>query len=299
MQSSISGYLNSRKLRYTEDYDLSSKSYIKIGGKARFYVEPGNKDELVSLLRFLVDAGVKHKIIGKLTNTLVLDEVYDGVIIGSDKLQGKSAAENVFTVECGCTLASFLAYASRLGYGGAEQLWLIPGSVGGSIRGNAGAHGLEIGDIFLHGEVFSEITGSVFTLSKEDMAFSYRHSALKDSDLYLINAKFSLSSKERNDIFRDLRVYRDRRLSSQPISAPSLGSIFKRVNGMSAGYYIDRAGLKGFTYGGAMVSPKHAGFIVNVGGAKASDVIALITIVKEQVFARFGVALEEEIEILN
>ena len=179
-----------------------------------------------------------------------------------------------------------------------EGLFGIPGTVGGMVRQNAGAFGYEISDRFKCATCYHPYTQSISNYSKDDMQFSYRDSILRNNSAILLNATFELIEKKRNDILAEIAEYKERRVTTQPLEYPSLGSIFKRYNGISAGYYIDRAGLKGHCIGGACVSSKHAGFIVNKGGATAEDYLKLIEYVKDKVYSVFGIELEEEIEVI-
>ncbi len=299
MNNIVIDYLNSRKLKYKEFFDISGVSSFKIKSLARLFVVPHTLRELEDLIAFLELSEEKYEVVGRLTNTLIAAEMYDCVLVCTSGLTKAVQDGDCFTAECGCTLSALLSFAKERGYGGAEPLMLIPGSLGGAIAGNSGAHGMEIGDIFVSAEVFSPERCCRISLSRDDMCFSYRHTHLKDVRAYLLSATVRLSPKSAADINNDVAVFKARRAATQPVSAPSLGSIFKRYNGVSAGYYIDKAGLKGLKYGGASVSDIHAGFILNNGDATSRDVISLIQIVKERVLATFGVMLEEEIVILS
>lgn len=299
MSNDIWDYLKSRKLKYQENHSLKSYSSIGIGASARCFVIPRSKDELVDLLSFLYDSGARYKLIGRMTNLLVCGDVYEGVIVSTADLRRKFAADCVLSAECGCSMPDLMRYAASLGLGGAEALATIPGSVGGCVVGNAGAFGVECSDIILDAEIYFPRTKELKVLAKSEMGFSYRSSLLKNSELYLLTARFGMTVRSRSDIEDSIGNIRAARSLSQPVGARSLGSIFKKANGVSAGYYIDRVGLKGYTVGGAAISDKHAGFIVNHGGASSDDVLALINKAKDAVFSSFGVTLEEEIEILR
>ena len=297
INGSLIDFLSSRKLKFKEYYNLSRVSSIKIGGDAALAVWPEHIADFVELIAHLCDRGVRHKVIGGMTNTLFSDGVYDGVVIFTEKLNGVAKNAEYFTAECGASISRLLYFAKTQGYGGAEELWHIPGSIGGAVRGNSGAFGKEIADVFVSGE-FLKPDGTVVHICKEDMSFSYRTSRLKLERLYLLRAELCLHRKGENDISHDIRTYRERRRQAQPLDLPSLGSAFKRVYGQSAGYYIDKLGMKGFSVGGAAISEKHAGFIVNKGGATACDVLALIETVQKRVYDELGIRLEAEIEIL-
>ena len=233
-----------------------------------------------------------------MTNLLVKDGVYDGVIIKTDKLQTKSLAESTISVSCGAKMGTVIHCMARQGLGGMEGLAGIPGTVGGMVRQNAGAFGYEVADRFVSAECYLPNVKRLVTLSRDDMCFAYRRSALTSSDAVLISATFRLSPAPPEIILARIKELGEKRRASQPLEYPSLGSTFKRYNGQSAGFYIDRSGLKGARIGGAEVSEKHAGFIINVGGATADDFLKLIDLIKSRVYSAFGIELENEIEII-
>lgn len=233
-----------------------------------------------------------------MSNLIIKNRIYDGVIIKTDKISTKSLAENTLVVGCGVKLGGEIHRLATLGLGGMEGLAGIPGTVGGMIKQNAGAFGFEISDRFLEATCYDIKDGTLSHRTKEDMRFSYRDSRLSEKKEVLISASFELTSRKSEDIVTDLRKFRRQRISTQPTECPSLGSIFKQNNGVSAGFYIDKSGLKGFSIGGAQISEKHAGFIVNKGGATADDFIRLIDYAKKCVYSNFGVELSEEIDII-
>ena len=232
-----------------------------------------------------------------MTNLLVKDGIYNGVIIKTDKLQTKSLAESTISISCGARMGPLIRSMARQGLGGMEGLAGIPGTVGGMVRQNAGAFGYEVADRFVSAECYLVGKKKIVTLSKEDMCFTYRSSVLSDSTV-LLSATFDLIPCPSECILDRIDDIQRKRRASQPLEYPSLGSTFKRCNGQSAGFYVDRAGLKGVRIGGAEVSEKHAGFIINIGGATADDFLKLIDLVKSRVYAVFGIELEEEIEII-
>lgn len=232
-----------------------------------------------------------------MSNLLIKNGVYNGVIIKTDKLQTKSLAESKLTLLCGARMSNAIHSMAALGLGGMEGLAGIPGTVGGMVKQNAGAFGYETADRFISAECYLANEKRIATFSKEDMRFAYRSSALSDS-IVMISATFDLMTFSPERIHSRMNDIKEKRRASQPLEFPSLGSIFKRCNGQSAGYYIDRVGLKGASVGGAEVSKKHAGFIINKGGATADDFLRLIDLVKRRVYAELGIELEEEIEII-
>ncbi len=292
-------YLKSRTLKYEEYFPLSRKSSIGIGSRARYYIEPLNAVEFVDLLRFMRSSGALYRVVGHLTNMLFCGEVYEGVIVSTKNLTRKSVAEYNLTAECGCAMPALVRYAASLGLGGIEPLGTIPGSVGGCVAGNAGAFGVECSDALKLANVYFPNTDEIRILSKSELCFSYRYSMLKACDAQMISATFNLKPDTETAILSRIDGIVKRRAATQPTGERSLGSVFKRVGNVGAGYYIENVGLKGYSIGGAQVSVKHAGFIVNRGGATSDDVLKLIDLIKSRVLLQFGVTLEEEIEIIS
>ncbi|MBQ1261038.1 MAG: UDP-N-acetylmuramate dehydrogenase, partial [Clostridia bacterium] len=210
-----------------------------------------------------------------------------------------SVAESTVNAECGIRFSSLCSRLAALGLGGFEELFSIPGSLGGMLYSNAGAYGKEISNLFIEGEFYDTQSGKVIEICRSDMDFSYRSSAMKKRALIALSALLRLEKSSPEAINKRIDYYKGLRLASQPCGEYSLGSVFKRPQGYYAAELIDKAGLKGYRIGGAQVSIKHAGFIVNSNGASAEDFIKLKDYVKNKVFERYGVLLEEEIEILT
>lgn len=278
--------------------DLASTSSVGISTVAAAIAYPDSSDKLIGLLSTLEEKSIPYTVVGRASNLLFKSRVYNGIIVKTTKIKSKSVAENTITLSCGIMLADILHLALSLELGGIEGLYGIPGTVGGMVKSNAGAFGYEVSDRFVCAECYLPSEHRVCRTSREDMRFSYRSSALSYSGAILLCASFDLVPKSRSDISIEIAEYRERRKNTQPTGYPSLGSIFKRYNGISAGYYVDKAGLKGYRIGGAEISQKHAGFIINKGGATADDYIRLIEYVKERVYTVFGIELEEEIQII-
>ena len=230
--------------------------------------------------------------------TFLITGGFDGFVIKTDRIGAYFKAENKIYAECGARFMSVCQYAQQCSMGGFEELMAIPGSVGGMVFANAGAYGKEISDITYSCEIYDTETDKILMLYKDEMLFSYRNSILKHRPLILLSCIFDLPVSEPEKVAAMLEYYKQKRMESQPYGMRSLGSVFKRPQGYFAGELIEKAGLKGYRIGGAEVSRKHAGFIVNTGNATAEDYISLKDYIKKCVFKRFGVLLEEEIEIL-
>lgn len=241
---------------------------------------------------------IPYTVAGGMSNVIVRNKEYNGVVVKTTKLTSKNVAENAVDVSCGAKLSKIIYEMAAHNYGGMEGLFGIPGTVGGMVKQNAGAYGYEISDRFTEAVCYLKNECKLSTFTKADMRFSYRKSALSQLNAILISAKFDFIPKPQDVILSQIREFRNKRMQSQPLEYPSLGSVFKRHNGVGAGFYIDRCGLKGYSIGGACVSDKHAGFIVNTGAATADDYLRVIEHVKKTVYAAFGIELEEEIEII-
>lgn len=273
---------------------LAKYSSFRTGGKAANIIFPESTEELVTALRENPGAAV----LGNLSNTLVLDGGIDGTVIITTKLNSVSVNGNTVTAAAGASMTSVAVAARDASLAGCEFLYGIPGTVGGGVFMNAGAYGGEIADIIENAVVFTP-DGKVTTLSKDDLDLGYRTSKLQSTKYILLSAAFSLQSGNKEVISSAMDDLMNRRMTTQPLDKPSCGSTFKRPAGNFAGKLISDCGLKGMSVGGAQVSEKHAGFIVNSGGATSRDILDLVQLVKKTVFEKTGVLLEEEIRIIG
>lgn len=273
---------------------LAKYSSFRTGGKAANIIFPESTEEFVTALRENPGAAV----LGNLSNTLVLDGGIDGTVIITTKLNSVSVNGNTVTAAAGASLTSVAVAARDASLAGCEFLYGIPGTVGGGVFMNAGAYGGEIADIIENAVVFTP-DGKVTTLSKDDLDLGYRTSKLQSTRYILLSAAFSLQSGNKEVISSAMDDLMNRRMTTQPLDKPSCGSTFKRPTGNFAGKLISDCGLKGMSVGGAQVSEKHAGFIVNSGGATSRDILDLVQLVKKTVFEKTGVLLEEEIRIIG
>ena len=293
-------YLKINEVEYEENFKLEKISPVKIGGKARLVAYPDSEQKIISLISFLVKTGCKHKILGKMSNVLPPDNEYSGVIIRTDRLCSVRFDKECVYAESGATLPSISRMTAGRGVSGFEELSGIPGSVGGAVVGNAGAFGREISDLFVCARCWFPDSGTIAELSPECMNFAYRRSNLKMLNCLVLSCKFKGIFEETDVIRNRLIAYRRERNEHQPVGKPSLGSTFKRPSaGVSAGALIDACGLKGFTVGGASISTKHAGFIINSKGARAKDYLDVAAEAQRAVYTRFQVKLEKEIEIID
>ena len=298
MCDELFAFLDEKDVEYKKDVSMRDYCSVRIGGVASVIVFPRTNEELVLLVRFLYQWRIKYKLIGKMTNILPLDEGFCGVLVSVVHLCKYVQENRVVKAECGVLFSALIMKMANIGLGGAEELFGIPGTVGGMLTSNAGAFGKEIADLLLSANIFLPSENKTLCLDKEELDFGYRTSYFKKTDAVILSAAFLFLPKETEHILYEMGKIKEKRIASQPLEYASAGSVFKRVNGVSAGYYIDKCGLKGTRIGGAAISDKHAGFIVNLGGASSQDFRELVRLAKARVYERAGVELEEEIEYL-
>ncbi|MBP5153027.1 MAG: UDP-N-acetylmuramate dehydrogenase [Lachnospiraceae bacterium] len=280
--------------RVLRDVLLKDHTTFKTGGPAGAFVPVENTEELLVTLDYLKKKEIPFFILGNGSNLLVSDSGYDGAVI---KLAGSfgevNVTGNVITAGAGALLSKVCLAAEEAGLSGLEFAYGIPGTVGGAMVMNAGAYDGEMSYVVTEVTVLDGV--EVRVLSREDMHFGYRDSIIKHSSMIVLSAKFALQPGDSRDIHDKMADFLQRRKSKQPLEFPSAGSTFKRPVGYFAGKLIEDAGLKGKRIGGACVSEKHSGFIVNTGGATSSDINLLMETVEEEVYQRFGVKLEPEV----
>ena len=280
---------------YGFDTPASELTSFRAGGPVAAVVYPKNKGAFCALLRFLSEHEIKHTVLGCGSNVLVPDEGYDGVLVITTHMTAIEINGTVLTAECGRGVTSCASAAQREGLAGFEFAYGIPGSVGGAVYMNAGAYGSDIAAIITTAECYDASRDAVVTLTKEELELGYRDSVLHRNGMIVLSAEFSLTPGEPAAIMAAMTDYMARRRDKQPLEYPSAGSVFKRAPGHFTGKLIEDAGLKGLRIGGAEVSEKHAGFIVNRGGATASDIKALVAEVEARVYEEHGVRLEREL----
>ena len=280
------------------DESLAKHTSFRIGGGAEAMVFPKNGDELALVLTAAKALSVKPVILGAGTNVLAPDEGIKGLVIClKDCLAGMERLnDHSIRVYAGVTMARAANYAAGLSLSGLEFAHGIPGTVGGGVYMNAGAYGGEICQVCTQVAVM-DFDGNQKLLSNEEMGFSYRNSRIQGTDMIVLFADFALQPQPEVAIREKMQELMAKRRASQPLDLPSAGSAFKRPATGYAAAMIDAAGLKGFQIGGAAVSEKHAGFVVNLGGATAADVRALLTAVADKVEEINGIRLEPEVRI--
>lgn len=283
---------------------LKKHSTFRIGGNADVLVAPQNLLQIQLLFAYIKENSIPYTVIGNGSNLLFSDDGFRGIVvkIGSEFSGIESTLTDngmILNVKAGTLLSRLAAFACENSLTGLEFASGIPGSVGGAILMNAGAYDGEISQVLVESTYFDIKKMSVGTKSYEMHDFSYRHSSYEDDGLIILSGSFSLKNGNKDDILLKMKDLNSRRISKQPLEFPSAGSTFKRPAGLYAGKLIEDAGLKGFSIGGAQVSEKHCGFVINKGGATCSDVINVIKYVKSAVFDKFGVELETEVKIIE
>lgn len=281
-----------------ENEPLSKHTSFRIGGPAELMVFPRNREELSAVLRAAKECGTVPRILGAGTNVLAPDEGVRGLVIClRDTLMGLALLDgNCVEAMAGMTLAQTAMFAARNGLSGLEFAHGIPGTVGGGIYMNAGAYGGELKDVAVRTE-YMDLDGNCRWLEGGEQGFAYRNSAFQAMQGVIVRTVFQLAPSEEAAVRARIYELNEKRRASQPLELPSAGSTFKRpVQGYAAAL-IEQAGLKGFQIGGAAVSEKHAGFVVNLGGATAQDVLELVGRVRERVYENSGITLEPEVRL--
>ncbi len=303
LRVSLPALVDSGAIRFGEP--LKEHCSFGIGGPAEAFCVPVSLAQLNDLLLFALRNEIAYFILGRGSNLLISDEGLPGLVISTSGLNKISHDDNCVSAWCGVLLKDLCDYAAGLGLSGLEFASGIPGSVGGAVFMNAGAYGGEIKDVlycskYLVPELSALETGSkVRHLKAAEHQFDYRRSVFQNSGYIHLSSVFRLIPDAPEQIAQRMRDLDKQRWDKQPMDLPSAGSVFKRPPGHFTGKLIDECGLRGFQIGGAAVSDKHCGFIVNLGGATASDVLAVIKHVQDHVFERFGVVLETELRFVG
>lgn len=296
--NNIIDFLDSNKIEYIKKASMKKYTSFKIGGDAELMCIVKNEAELILLLSFLDKNGIKPFIIGNGSNLIVRDDGINGVVV---KLEGEFlnivSDGNRVIAGAGATLNSLCRYALEKELTGLEFAFGIPGTVGGAAYMNAGAYGGQMSDVTAKvNHIFSDGTKGCFT--SDDLDFGYRHSAYSDKNMVITSVELVFEKGSADEISAAMNDFWSRRKDKQPLNFPSAGSVFKRPEGYFAGALIEQSGLKGKSVGGAQVSEKHAGFIINTGDATCKDVLDLVKICQDTVKEKFGVSLECEIKLV-
>ena len=283
----------------TEQEPMSRHTSFSIGGPADVFVQPATKEEIKNAIFCAKEAGVPFFVMGNGSNLLVSDEGFRGMIIQIGKnFQEISVQDTVIEVQAGALLSRTARVAWNAGLTGFEFAAGIPGTVGGAVMMNAGAYGSEMKNVLLWADVMDQ-DGNVKLMKNEELELGYRTSCLERLGLFTVRAAFKLTPGDPEVIRSQMEELARKRKEKQPLEYPSAGSTFKRPEGYFAGKLIEDAGLKGFSVGGAAVSEKHAGFVINKDHGTAADILGLCNEVKRRVKESSGVDLELEVKLLG
>lgn len=306
--------LNTSKVYFDEP--MSKHTTFKIGGPAEVFIKVGEIEDLKQIIEFTNTNKIPLTIMGNGSNVLVLDSGIKGIIAkidikkfevfgdtpqkqGSSQAFGECPQKYVgITVGAGNKNIEIAQELLKQELTGFEEIAGIPGTIGGAIRMNAGAHGKEIKDL-VKSVLVMDYNGNIKEMNNEEMQFEYRNSILSKEKIIVIEATFVFQKGNKEEIQNKMKEYQNWRREKQPLEYPNAGSTFKRGDGFITAQLIDECGLKGYNVGGAEISTKHAGFVVNKGGATAADVIALTDYIKNEVYKRFNKKIELEIEIIG
>ncbi|OOB80408.1 MAG: UDP-N-acetylenolpyruvoylglucosamine reductase [Epulopiscium sp. Nuni2H_MBin003] len=281
------------------DEPLSKHTSFRIGGNAQIFVSPTSFEALQAIVNICLQHNVLYYILGNGSNVLVSDKGFDGVIISVYKnLSSISVNGNKITAQAGALLSKIAKQAEEASLGGFEFAHGIPGTLGGAVTMNAGAYDGEMKDV-LESVVVLTLDGEIKSLPAAELELGYRTSIIPSEKYIVLEATISLATKPQNEITEKMKDFANRRREKQPLNYPSAGSTFKRPTGHFAGKLIMDSGFAGYTVGGAQVSSKHCGFVINAGNATCEDVLNLIEQVQQKVLQDYQVQLETEIKLIG
>jgi len=280
-----------------EQVSLKDYNSFKIGGKCKYLVKPYDIEHLIDLIDYLKSNNIKYYILGNGTNVILDDNYFDGVIIKLDNLKSIHYDGNIVTCQSGVMLPFFVKDTLNKGYTSLGFASMIPGTVGGAISGNAGCYSHEIMEYVKSVTVLNK-DNELVTFDKNDISFGYRYTSLKGKYI-ILSATFILNKGNIAEELHNIQANNEKRINSQPLNYPNVGSVFRNPENTSAGKLIDELGLKGYKIGDAMISEKHANFIVNLGNASFKDVINLIDYIKEKVKEKYNIDLVCEPQIVE
>ena len=290
--------LKSKDIAFSQNESVASRSTFKIGGGVRLAVFPSDREQLVGALIAIRDSGLRYEIIGNASNLLFAFDSFDGVMVFTSSCNATSVDGDRIYADCGTSITGLARLAADASLSGLEFAYGIPGLVGGSVYMNAGAYGSQISAVLEYSDVFDMKSGEIIRIREH--GFGYRDSIyMREPGLVCLGACFDLTRGNAEAIRAAMAENMASRRDKQPLEFPSAGSYFKRPEGHFAGKLIEDCSLKGMRIGGAEVSEKHAGFIINRGGATATDVLTLEEKIKEIVMSRFGIELEREVRLIK
>ena len=290
----IRNFIEKYDMEYYLDASLKRYNTYRIDAKCKCLVFPNNKEDFRVLVKYLNSKDIKYLVLGNGSNVIFKDEYYDGVVILLNKLNDIDIDGEEIEVGAGYSLQRLSIDTSNLGLSGLEFATGIPGLVGASVAMNAGAYNCCMGDV-VESVVVLTPECEFDNMEKSELDFQYRNSFFKkNKNYYIVSVRLRLEQGDKQEILEKISKRRVKRLETQPLDMPSAGSVFRNPEGMHAGELIEDCGLKGFSIGGAMVSDKHANFIVNNGGATGKEIVQVADRVKEEVYNKYNVKLVME-----
>lgn len=287
--------LNGNTIDIKLNEPMSRHTSFKIGGNASFYLVPHTEDALCKVAELTKENGVRAYFLGNATNVLFADEGFDGAVVSMSGLSDISVDKNLVKAGAGASVNLVCKTVRDNSLTGLEFAYGIPGSVGGAVYMNAGAYGGEVSSVIKESTYLSLDDMTIHKIDTAAHEYGYRESVYKHTNRIILSATFELQNGNKEEITAAMNDYMHRRIDKQPLEYPSAGSVFKRYPGRYTGQMIEECGLKGYAIGGAMISEKHAGFIINKGGATAEDVLSLIEYIKKCVFEKFSCRIECEV----
>ncbi len=295
----ICAEFDKNNIKYERDRCLADCSSFKIGGCAKLAVYPENAAQLALALKLLDELNVRHVLCGNASNLLFDSRGYDGAVVFTTHMKSVTFDGNIIRADCGVPFTKLAIAAQSKGLCGLEFAYGIPGTVGGAVYMNAGAYDGETSMVLKASDYYDPSTGETSTLDKASHNFDYRHSAYMENERIILCADFELAEGNPTEIAAKMEKFITARREKQPLEYPNAGSVFKRYPGYFTAKLIDEAGLKGYRIGGAEVSEKHAGFIVNRGNATSDDVKALVDLITDKIRESHGIEIEREIRYVE
>ena len=293
----LKNFLEQNNIQALYDESLKKHTSFKVGGNAKCIASPDTEEKAANLIKFLNENNIKYYFLGNGSNVIFNDNGFDGVIIKTNLLNLISIDGNIAVCGAGVPLSVMSRTAAQNSLSGLECCYGIPGNVGGGTFMNAGAYGGEISEC-IKSVTYIDENGKINTISKSECDFSYRHSVFMGKKWLITRIEFDMKNGNKEEMLNFMDDIMQRRRDKQPLDKPSAGSSFKRPEGYFAAALIDECGLKGYRVGGAQVSEKHAGFIINAGDATCEDIVNLASKVQQIVFEKKGVTLEKEMIII-
>ena len=291
--------LTDAKIEYSQNIPLAQYTSFRIGGEAKIAVFPKSCDEATTVFDILCEEGIPTVVLGNGTNVLVSDDGYNGAAVILSGLRSCTVSDEFITADAGVSLTHLALTAAKHSLTGLEFAYGIPGTLGGAIYMNAGAYGGDMSQVTVSSRYYDLESGELGKIEGDAHEFAYRHSVYMDTAKVILSVTLRLAVGERCEIEAKMNDFMSRRREKQPLEYPSAGSTFKRGNGFITSQVIDEVGLKGRCVGGAQVSEKHAGFVINKGGATANDVLSLIDIIKAEVKQKTGYDIECEVRYIG